>query len=277
MMDEREEIAFHTPGALAAVLPYALQAAGHGLALPGAEPTRKRYRDHVLLIATQGQGWIETGGATHAVLPGMVAWLDTSRPYAHGAAGEGHWRYYWMGLRGAGLDALHRVLDVPRQPLFLPEACRDMEAAFAAVLRLAQQGGPAVDALVNAQVALIVSRLAAGRPADEGRTQDPRITALMERLRASLSHPWRIGDMAALTGLSPSQLFRAFRAAAGTTPMDFLRHERITAAKRALMESSGTVAEVAAACGYADPYHFSRDFRRLTGLPPARFRKGAGF
>lgn len=267
-----EEIVFHTPGKLAGALPYALQVAGLGIAHPGQEPVRKRYHDHVLLHSLAGRGRVEINDAVHVVEPSQVLWLDTSRPYAHGASGAEPWRYLWMGLRGTGLDALYGLLEVSRLPLFRPEPGTNMEAAFASVLRLAREGGPATDVLANAEVALIVARLAAGRPVQAQGPNDRRIAALTEQMRANLVHPWRIEDLAGYSGLSPSQLFRAFRAATGTTPMDFLRHERITAAKRALTDSTLSVADVAAACGYADPYHFSRDFRRLAGTTPTRFR-----
>ena len=54
-----------------------------------------------------------------------------------------------------------------------------------------------------------------------------------------------------------------------------LRHSDIPAPPVPAGGSLG-VSEVGRRCGYPDPYHFSRDFRRLTGLSPTRFRAERG-
>ena len=272
---EHEEILFHTPGRLAGALPYALQVAGLGLARPGQEPVRKRYHDHVLLFALAGQGRVEIGGAVHVVEPGQVLWLDTSRPYAHGAAGAEPWRYLWMGQRGTGLDGLHGLLDVQRDPVFAPGNGRSVAAAFERVLDVARGTDTGGDAAANAAIAAILGELATqrlGSTAAGATTPDLRIASVVEALQADPVRDWTIEVLAKRTGLSGSQLFRRFRQATGTTPMDFLRQTRITASKHLLSQTALAVSEIAARCGYRDPYHFSRDFRRLTGTSPSRFR-----
>ncbi|HEX6677280.1 MAG TPA: helix-turn-helix domain-containing protein, partial [Actinomycetes bacterium] len=39
--------------------------------------------------------------------------------------------------------------------------------------------------------------------------------------------------------------------------------------------SNLSVAAVARDCGFANPYHFSRRFRRAYGQPPGRYRRAA--
>ncbi|WP_198646958.1 helix-turn-helix transcriptional regulator [Pannonibacter carbonis] len=273
-----EEIIFHTPGRLAGALPYALQVAGLGIAYPAQEPVRKRYHDHVLLFALAGQGRVEIGGAVHVVEPGEVLWLDTSRPYAHGAAGAASWRYLWMGLRGTGLDGLHGLLDVSRQPLFRPEPAHDLETVFREVCALAGNPAPEADARANAAVAAILAVLAGARDGGlSGLQHSPQMARIAELLRQDLARAWTIEDLARLAGLSASQLFRAFKAASGSTPMSYLRQERIAEARCLLTATNDPVAVIARRCGYADPYHFSRDFRRLTGTTPTLLRRSTGF
>jgi AraC-like DNA-binding protein len=273
-----EEIVFHTPGKLAGALPYALQVAGLGAAHPGQEPVRKRYHDHVLLHSLAGRGRVEINGAVHVVEPSQVLWLDTSRPYAHGASGAEPWRYLWMGLRGTGLDALYGLLDVSRRPLFRPEPAHDLETVFREVCTLAGDPAPLTDARANAAVAAIITVLAGARDGGlSGLQHSPQMARIAELLRQDLARAWTIEDLARLADLSASQLFRAFKAASGSTPMSYLRQERIAAARRLLTATSDPVAVIARRCGYADPYHFSRDFRRLTGTTPTLLRRSTGF
>ena len=58
----------------------------------------------------------------------------------------------------------------------------------------------------------------------------------------------------------------------GISPLDYVTQLRMAEACRRLMSSDETVAEVAKAVGYADPYYFSRLFRRRIGIPPGAYR-----
>ena len=83
----------------------------------------------------------------------------------------------------------------------------------------------------------------------------------------------RVSELAALSGMSESHFTRLFRSAFGTTPIDWLRRERISQAKRRLAESSDAIKEIAAQVGYGDHYFFSKDFKQFTGIPPREFRR----
>ena len=50
----------------------------------------------------------------------------------------------------------------------------------------------------------------------------------------------------------------------------------MNAAKRLLVQTDTPISEIALCCGYPDPLHFSREFRRVTGLSPTAFRDSRG-
>ena len=57
--------------------------------------------------------------------------------------------------------------------------------------------------------------------------------------------------------------------------MDYLRCLRMDRAKQLLLAGELSVAQVADAVGFADPYHFSRVFRQHEGMPPTEYRAQA--
>ncbi|KQU72567.1 MULTISPECIES: AraC family transcriptional regulator [Ensifer] len=282
MLAEREEIYFHTPARFAGAFPYKALVAGARVALPEESPIRKRFHQHVLVHTTSGQGLIEVRGQRFVAEEGLSVWLDTSQAYEHRCAPDAReWRYLWMGVEGHGLDEVYAFLNVQQSPLFEPSDREAARVAFQAVIGYLDDRSSATDALVSAAIAGLIANLSAprlvGAAAPDDSASRDRITSVLAAVRKDLAKAWTIDELAVLAHLSPSQLFRRFKDTIGTTPMDWLRHERINQAKRLLVEPEAKVSAVAAHCGYPDPYHFSRDFRRLTGYTPTRFRRDGGY
>ena len=58
------------------------------------------------------------------------------------------------------------------------------------------------------------------------------------------------------------------------SPMDHLTHLRLRRAGTMLRSSPEKMEEIAHQAGYESVYPFSAAFRRWSGIPPARFRRG---
>jgi AraC-like DNA-binding protein len=81
-----------------------------------------------------------------------------------------------------------------------------------------------------------------------------------------------VAAAARATGISAEHLCRLFRRYAGVTASAFLRDLRLRQAPDLLRLPGATVAGVAEQLGFANPFHFSRAFRRRFGLAPAHLR-----
>lgn len=92
-------------------------------------------------------------------------------------------------------------------------------------------------------------------------------------ITANLHRPIRIEALADCAQLSISHFFRAFRGSFGEPPHSFIMRRRVEKATRMLCEGGEPIAQVAAACGFADQAHFSRAFARSTGLAPGAWRR----
>jgi AraC-like DNA-binding protein len=92
-----------------------------------------------------------------------------------------------------------------------------------------------------------------------------------EALRAHLTQPLRLGQLASLAGSEPGALARGFRRIHGVGPMGYLQRLRVLEAER-LIALDVPLVDVAAACGFADQSHLTRVFKRITGSTPARWR-----
>jgi len=78
-----------------------------------------------------------------------------------------------------------------------------------------------------------------------------------------------VPGLAAVAKLSPSRFGARFRALLETSPKAYVIERRMRAARVLLHRGGLSIAEIAAACGYRDPFHFSTQFRRATGCAPS--------
>ncbi|MEV0119794.1 AraC family transcriptional regulator [Streptomyces sp. NPDC050844] len=95
-------------------------------------------------------------------------------------------------------------------------------------------------------------------------------------LHAEPAAPWTVSTLAERTGVSRSTLAKRFTDQVGEPPLTYLTHWRMTLAADLLTEQeSVTIADIARAVGYSDPFGFSAAFKRVRGANPSEFRRTA--
>lgn len=94
-----------------------------------------------------------------------------------------------------------------------------------------------------------------------------------DELHARVRNPPRIGELAATAGVHPDHLARAFRVRFGASIGGYVRRLRLDWAAARLDGSDTPIAQIALAAGFADQSHFTRAFKRHTGLTPAEYRR----
>jgi AraC-like DNA-binding protein len=100
-----------------------------------------------------------------------------------------------------------------------------------------------------------------------------RLEPLLTHLKHHLSSPISVKEMAEFTHMSPSAFYAFFQGRMGSSPMDFVKRMRLNEAAAQCASTDRQLKEVAACTGFANPFHLSREFKRLFGLSPLNYRK----
>ncbi len=89
-------------------------------------------------------------------------------------------------------------------------------------------------------------------------------------IRGHYDQTLRVEDLAALSAMSVTSFHRHFRALTSMTPIQFQKQIRLHEARTRLLADPGDIAGTGHAVGYGSPSQFSREYRRMFGVPPSR-------
>lgn len=102
-----------------------------------------------------------------------------------------------------------------------------------------------------------------------------RLKRVLAYIDDNLGRDITLADLAAIACLSAHHFSELFRQSMGTSPYRYVLNRRIECAKVLLRESMLGVLDVALAVGFSDQSHFSKVFRRATGMAPGMYRAAA--
>jgi transcriptional regulator GlxA family with amidase domain len=103
-------------------------------------------------------------------------------------------------------------------------------------------------------------------------TRNKTIIKTISVMESNLEDPIPIRRLANLTNISSRQMERLFRKHLQCSPHQFYLSLRLSKARVLLIETSLTITQIAIACGFVSPSHFSKCYRKAYGETPHNAR-----
>ncbi|HMP76991.1 MAG TPA: AraC family transcriptional regulator [Kiritimatiellia bacterium] len=231
----------------------------------------------ILIYCVAGEGWVQCGRGRRTRVPAdHVVALPAGVPHQYGASAQAPWNIYWAHIGGRRAEEFVRRLrgTPPRtvQPVAADERiAQAFEDAWGALGQGATDAGMLLGAtaLAHMLALLLAARRAHGR---KSRDTEARVGRSVAWMRAHLAEPLRLADLARAAGLSVPHYCALFRQQVGRAPMRSLNDMRMQRAAHLLDATREPIAAIAAAVGYPNPFHFSRNFKTYIGVSPRRYR-----
>ena len=100
----------------------------------------------------------------------------------------------------------------------------------------------------------------------------PKLSQVIQMMEAAIEEPISPSELADDVGMSTRQLERLFRRYLNRSPKRYYMELRLQKARNLLMQTDMSVINVALACGFASPSHFSKCYRAHYNTTPYRER-----
>jgi AraC family transcriptional regulator, transcriptional activator of pobA len=131
-------------------------------------------------------------------------------------------------------------------------------------------------AVANLTLLLVdIARFASDVVEDLKVNHEPLLAEVFAFIERHYDEAISLRDVAAALGLTPGHLTTVVRRKTGRTVQSWITERRMAEARRMLVETDQTVAQVGRSLGYGDPVYFSRTFRQANGTTPVNWRRAA--
>ena len=100
-----------------------------------------------------------------------------------------------------------------------------------------------------------------------------RFIPVFNFIKKNLHVPITVNEMAKRASMSLAHFHHVFKESVGCSPMNYLKKVRLEKASNHLLRSELSLAEIAELTGFSNQFHFCREFKNITGLPPSVYRK----
>jgi AraC-like DNA-binding protein len=239
--------------------------------MPAGFVDRPRGTGDYLFMRFDDAVTFQDAGGRAARPAGCMAIWPPGAPQRYGRR-EGGYRHSWLHCRGPFVAKVLRDCRLPVNRAFLVRDPAGMDDALLAMHgELAARPDPDAVLVRNAFESWL-HRLARDLAEGASPGPPPGLLEAKRRMESSPERAWRLPELAAAAGFSRQHFGELFRQHFGAPPIAHLIRSRLRLAAHLLRDRNRRVGEVARAAGFADPFHFSRCFRREYGLSPRAWR-----
>ena len=254
---------------------------GESQTRPGHRIGPKVYDFWLLHHVLSGTGVYRVEGTEYRLRAGHAFLIAPGRLIEYEADAIDPWRYRWIAFAGshseelvgsAGFSAARPVADAGGS--LRPAALIGrIQRAFRVGGKLAHLEAAGLLRLLMVEYGKAQTREEMPVPGP-GAGSNELVQRIVHYLSTQYAEPVSIELMASTLGFSRAYLSRVFKRHTGMTPVAFLLRLRIDHARRLLRERMElTVEQIAASVGFQDPLYFSKQFRRICGMPPTAYRE----
>lgn len=234
----------------------------------------ERHSDAKLYYPVDGRGWVEIGGHTTRLQAGALYLVPPQVESSYGT--EKGITISWIHFQPHSPTLYWRFMGIPHAHRFSKAMAEKWAPTCLRLSHFLETGDEAEAFRIHAMLldcaGAILPTLSEKAPVQ--RLNYERLLPALQTLNGPLTEKISLGDLARKVGLSPEHFHRLFHGVFLTTPLRYRMTRQMAAARRMLAEGRWTVTEVAAQCGFDDPFYFSRVFRRFYGTAPSSVRRG---
>lgn len=234
-------------------------------------------REYQMVYITEGEGWFESAHCRRTrITAGTMFLIFPDEWHNYAPARATGWKEYWIGFRGKYIDGrVQNGFFSPERPLVSLGNDINIEQFYMEVLREAEFENTGFQMLISSVVIHILGLAVYKQNFHryEGTAISDKIEKAKNLMRLKIGQNVSPEKIAAEIGIGYTWFRREFKEQVGISPAQYQQQLRHIEAKKLLLGTDLTIAEIAYDLGFSGPNMFSTFFHKMEGITPTAFRR----
>ena len=238
---------------------------------------RSRFNYHSIEYVVAGQGDLGVNGDRFPLRPGAIFYYSPTTSHEITTDPAQPLDKYFVDFCGPRFTRLLKGHPLAgHEPCYVSPTLR-MQELFASLQRCGRNAGTHTQSICGCLLELLILQVAENALSQDD-AESPaqrtyqRCRQLIERQVLALH---ALNDIAEACHINAPYLCRLFKRYGAESPYQMLIRLKMRHATDLLNGSPALIKQVAKATGFADPYHFSRVFKKVYGVSPRAFLQSA--
>lgn len=232
--------------------------------------------EHILIFCIEGKGTVTIRDEKIPLSPNEFCLIEKEVPHAYFSDVNNPWSIYWIHFSGEKADDVCSTIPVHNSISLRADEHSGRMAMFNDFFQVLEQGITKDKVLyISMQLWALLSSFAFNDLyADDKEYKQNRIEESIAYMKQCIKGQLTLEEIADCVQVSASHFSSVFKNSTGYSPLNFFILLKMQEACRLLSFTSQSIKQVAFDLGYADPYYFSRLFKKTIGKSPSEYRSG---
>ena len=229
-----------------------------------------------VLLIVRTQGTFEIHYKLYQVSPGSALILSPGTPYSYSNP-DGEYADDWLHFTVTDSKSFLSKIPFINVPLSLGNTDNYTTLVRQIMLEHAYTPQPYSSENIDALFRVLVNHLLVHQQSESHPTAFSPYKSQLQSLRLELQNSFLntpdIAESAASIGISESYFQHMYTEFFGISYQQDVIHFRVEYAKNLLLSTELPIEQISELCGYNNEIHFYRQFKKIAGITPAKFRK----
>ena len=265
----------YTPSSFARSALLYLQEIGTLQALRAHTSSRQGLQSCLFFTVSAGEGSLSYDGREYGLKPGDCVFIDCRKPYSH-TTGENLWTLRWCHFYGPTVSNIYeKYVERGGRPVFRPPEISPFLEVLDGLYGLASGSDFIRDMRINEALNRLctLGMAESWHPEESPRAVKKRsVLDVKDYLDRDYRSRITLEELSARFFIDKYYLVKVFKEQFGCSINTYLLDLRITRAKQLLRFSDRSLEEIGEECGLGSPQYFSRQFKKVEGISPSRYR-----